>query len=133
MRTLTGRYARQTMDRFFKTLTGISMKQSHKWRAPLLCLLALASTPVLADGDAKAGAAKAATCLGCHGIPGYQNVYPTYHVPKLGGQNAAYIVAALNAYRAGERSHATMKAQAAPLTDQDIQDIAAYFAAFGAK
>jgi cytochrome c553 len=68
------------------------------------------------------------TCTGCHGIKFYKNAYPNYHVPRLGGQNEAYIVSALKAYRSGERSHSTMQAQAGSLTDQDIADIAAYFA-----
>jgi cytochrome c553 len=81
------------------------------------------------EGDPKAGELKATTCLGCHGVPGYSNVYPSYHVPRVGGQHAQYIIAALNAYKNGDRSHKTMQAQAATLSDQDIADIAAYFAA----
>jgi len=83
------------------------------------------SSPGLA-ADAAAGRVKADTCMGCHGIPGYNNVYPTYRVPRLGGQNAAYIEAALKAYRSGERSHPTMQAQANSLSDEDIADIAAF-------
>ena len=89
------------------------------------------SAPVQAEGDVEAGNIKAYTCTGCHGIPGYKNVYPTYHVPKIGGQNYAYLVAALKAYRAGERKHATMEDQAASLSDEDIKDISAYFASLG--
>lgn len=94
--------------------------------------LAVAST-AQAAGDPVEGAKKAKTCLGCHGIPGYRNAYPSYQVPKLGGQHPEYIVAALKAYRSGERIHETMQAQAASLTDQDILDIAAYFAQRPAK
>jgi cytochrome c553 len=83
---------------------------------------------VLAQGDAEAGRLKADTCMGCHGIPGYTTVYPTYHVPKLGGQHAESIVAALQAYKAGERDHDTMHAQAETLSSKDMADIAAYFA-----
>ena len=79
-------------------------------------------------GDPEAGKIKSYTCTGCHGIPGYKNVYPTFHVPKLGGQNEAYIVAALKAYRDGERDHKTMVLQSEALSDEDIADIAAYFA-----
>lgn len=79
-------------------------------------------------GDPEAGRLKADTCLGCHGIPSYKNVYPTYHVPKLGGQHAQYLADALRAYQAGERPHPTMRAQAATMSEQDILDIAAYFA-----
>ncbi len=81
------------------------------------------------EGDPKAGEVKAISCMGCHGIPGYFNVYPSYRVPRVGGQHAAYIVAALKAYKNGDRSHKTMQAQAATLSDQDMADIAAYFAA----
>lgn len=79
------------------------------------------------EGDAERGRVIAYTCFGCHGVPYQKNVYPTYPVPKIGGQTYGYLVSALKAYRAGERNHATMEAQANTLTDQDIRDIAAYF------
>lgn len=82
------------------------------------------------QGDPERGEKIAYTCTGCHGIPFYMNVYPTYTVPKLGGQNQEYLVAALKAYRAGQRKHATMQAQAATLSDQDILDVSAYFVRF---
>lgn len=91
------------------------------------------SWPAAAAGDAAAGQVKALPCMGCHGIPGYSNVYPTYHVPKVGGQHPEYIVAALKAYKAGQRAHKTMRAQAATLSEQDMLDIAAYFASGPAK
>lgn len=81
-----------------------------------------------AQGDPEAGRQKALTCMGCHGIESYSNAYPTYRVPKLGGQHAEYIVAALNAYRSGARPHPTMQSQVAALSEQDIQDIAAFLA-----
>jgi len=84
--------------------------------------------PANASGDAARGKIPAYTCLGCHGIEGYRNAYPSYRVPKLGGQKAAYIVAALQGYRDGEREHPTMQAQVTSLSDQDIEDIAAYLA-----
>ena len=94
--------------------------------------LGLAATgPAHAEGDVEAGKVKAYTCTGCHGIPGYMNVYPTYEVPKIGGQNYAYLVSALNDYRDGKRDHATMKYQASALSDQDIKDVSAYFASLG--
>ena len=83
-----------------------------------------------ATGNPDAGKTKFATCAGCHAIPGYTNVYPTYHVPRLGGQKAEYIVTALKAYQAGERTHPTMHANAFQLSEQDMQDIAAYLASF---
>ena len=87
----------------------------------------LSSANVLAAGDAAAGEQKAQTCMGCHGVDGYFNVYPTYHVPKLWGQHADVIVAALNAYKSGARKHDTMTSQAATLSEQDMADIAAFF------
>lgn len=69
-------------------------------------------------------------CAGCHGIAGYKTAFPeVYSVPKLGGQHAAYIVKALQAYRSGERNHPSMKAIAASLSDRDMADLAAYYAA----
>lgn len=96
-------------------------------------LLLLAPAAALAEGDPAAGKVKAYTCTGCHGIPGYNNVYPTYKVPKIGGQNYAYLVSALKSYRAGDREHPTMVLQASSLSDEDIQDISAFFASLGAN
>lgn len=80
------------------------------------------------QGDPVRGRALSYTCLGCHGIPNYKNAYPTYRVPKLEGQHPEYIVIALQAYKSGERAHPTMQAQSATLSEQDMADIAAYFA-----
>ena len=91
--------------------------------------LAAVASSAHADGDAAAGRVKFETCRGCHAVPGYTNAFPQYHVPKVGGQHAARIVAALHAYKSGERKHPTMVAQAASLSDQDMQDIAAYLSA----
>jgi cytochrome c553 len=97
----------------------------------LACVLAtpaLAQTPAPA-GDAKAAQKKVAMCEGCHGIAGYRTAYPdVYHVPKLGGQQSAYLVNALKAYKSGERKHPSMKGIAAGLSDQDMADLAAYYA-----
>ncbi|QXZ09490.1 cytochrome c4 [Comamonas sp. Y33R10-2] len=83
-------------------------------------------------GDAKAGEGKIAMCIGCHGISGYQASFPeVYKVPMIGGQNEAYIVSALNAYKKGERKHPSMRGIADPLTDQDIADVAAFYAGHG--
>lgn len=79
-----------------------------------------------AEGDSGRGEVLGATCLGCHGITGYRNAYPSYRVPKLGGQKGAYIEAALQAYRDGTRPHPTMQAQGSSLTDEDIADIVAW-------
>ena len=96
----------------------------------LAIALALGLTPILASADEAAierGRALAETCLGCHGVPSYTNVYPSYRVPKLGGQHAEYIVAALKAYQSGERAHSTMQAHSVRLSEGQIQDIATYF------
>ena len=79
-----------------------------------------------AAADPAIGEKKFYTCVGCHGIDDYRNAYPDYSVPRLRHQNSAYIISALQAYKSGERPHATMHAQAASLSDQDMQDIAAY-------
>jgi cytochrome c553 len=79
-----------------------------------------------AAGDPALGEKKFYTCYGCHGIDNYRNAYPDYSVPKLRHQHASYIIAALQEYRDGVRPHATMHAQAASLSDQDMEDIAAY-------
>jgi cytochrome c553 len=98
----------------------------------LLIALAALAVPSYAEGDAAAGKGKTAMCAGCHGLAGFRTAYPeTYHVPKLGGQNAGYIVSALKAYKAGDRNHPTMKAIASSLTDQDMADLAAYYSAAG--
>jgi cytochrome c553 len=89
--------------------------------------------PLDLQGDALRGEVLGYTCLGCHGIDGYKNASPVYHVPKLGGQTADYLEIALQGYRRGTRRHATMQAQAATLADQDIADLAAYFASWQGK
>lgn len=83
-------------------------------------------------GDAAAAKSKVAMCIGCHGIIGYQASFPEVHkVPMISGQNAKYIASALTAYRKGERKHPTMKGIAAPLSDQDIADLSAFYEASG--
>jgi cytochrome c553 len=86
-----------------------------------------------ADGNAEKGKVLAYTCHGCHGVPNYNNAYPHYSVPKLGGQHAGYLISALKAYAAGERSHPTMHAQAASLSDQDRAEIAAFLEGSGVQ
>jgi len=106
----------------------------------LLSMLAVAAAWVLPaaaqdakPGDAKAGQMKAAMCIGCHNIPRYQASFPEVHkVPKIAGQNAKYIVAALGEYKKGDRKHPTMDAVAGSLSDQDIADLAAFYEAQGA-
>jgi cytochrome c553 len=102
---------------------------SYQWVRLVAVTLALTlAGPTQAAGDAERGKLIGYTCLGCHGIENYKNVYPTYNVPKLVGQHAEYIVAALKSYRGKQRSHGTMYAQASSLSDQDMDDVAAYLA-----
>ena len=93
-------------------------------------VLGLTSTGAFAaDGDAKAAESKNSMCIGCHGIPGYKASFPVvYSVPMISGQNAKYVENALQAYKKGERSHPTMRAIALTLSDQDMADLAAYYA-----
>lgn len=92
-------------------------------------IFCLASLNAYAAGDYDAGKVKAYTCTGCHGIAHYKNTYPTYNVPRIGGQNMEYLVLSLKAFKAGERTHNNMNLQAEALSDQDIDDIAVYLAA----
>ena len=87
-----------------------------------------AAAPAGVQGDPHRGKELSYTCLGCHGIDGYRNAYPDYSVPKLEGQSAEYLLAALHGYRDGDRSHLTMHSQASELSDQDMADIAVVFA-----
>jgi cytochrome c553 len=100
----------------------------------ILLLLALAGATFAAQAqDAAEGYKKADMCIGCHGIPGYQASFPQVHkVPKIAGQGGKYIVAALNAYKKGERKHPTMRAIAASLSDKDMADLAAFYETEGA-
>ncbi|MFC5496060.1 c-type cytochrome [Caenimonas terrae] len=83
---------------------------------------------------AKSVEAKVAMCVGCHGIKGYQASFPeVYRVPMISGQSAKYIVSALTAYKQGDRKHPTMRAIAGSLTEQDINDVANFYAANGVE
>jgi cytochrome c553 len=100
----------------------------------VLALVGAAATAVPAGAadivaNPKAAPNKIEQCIGCHGIPGYKATFPeVYQVPMIGGQSAKYIEAALNAYKKGDRRHPSMQGIAASLSDQDIADIAAYYA-----
>ena len=109
------------------------MTTSKPLIAALSAGLILVSTSALAAGNAEQGQLKAYTCTGCHGIATYSNAYPNYRVPKIGGQNQAYLIAALKAYRDGQRKHPTMGAQAGSMSDQDIEDITTYLAGLKKK
>lgn len=77
-------------------------------------------------GNAQTGRTLAYTCQGCHGVTGYKNAYPSFHVPRIGGQSAEYLTQALTEYKKGNRKHPTMQAQAQSFSDQDIADLSAY-------
>ena len=93
--------------------------------ALMACVGALGSAQAQ---DAAAGEKKAAMCIGCHGIVGYQASFPEVHkVPMISGQGAKYIVSSLVAYKKGERKHPTMRGIAGSLSDADMADLAAYY------
>ena len=77
-------------------------------------------------GKTETGRTLVYTCQGCHGVEGYKNAYPSFHVPRIGGQSAEYLTQALTEYKKGNRKHPTMQAQAQSFSDQDIADISAY-------
>lgn len=109
-------------------MTRIALARSMKI-AMLATSACLTSTAFAADpgkGDTQAGRALVYTCGGCHGVTGYENAYPNYHVPRIGGQNYDYLVAALTEYKKGERAHPTMRAQGESMSEEDIRNIAAY-------
>ena len=118
----------------------------HRSRHKLTRLLLAAVVPAIAAlstsapagaqgapvGDAAKGAQKNLMCTGCHGIDGWRTAFPeVYSVPRIGGQHEAYLVKALQQYKSGDRSHPSMRAIAAPLSDQDMADLAAYYAKGG--
>lgn len=97
-----------------------------------LVLSCAATLPVRAQttGSAEAARGKVSMCMGCHGISMYRTAFPeVYSVPMIGGQSPEYIIKALQEYRAGERSHPSMRGVARSLTDKDMADIAAYYGA----
>ena len=99
----------------------------------LRLLIALAAVGLSLNAsaqNAQAGEKKAAMCIGCHGIPDYKASFPeVYRVPMIAGQSAKYIVSALGQYKKGDRKHPTMRAIAASLSEQDMADLAAFYAA----
>lgn len=111
------------------------MKLRHyKTRSFTALAIAFLMVPILAHaqdevvGDADAARSKISMCIGCHGIKGYKATFPeVYHVPMIAGQNAEYIVTALNDYASGARTFPSMEAIAQSLSAQDIADLAAYY------
>ncbi len=114
------------MNKYFRSLLGMT-------GLVVACATGVVATPALAQATAPAAVktsveTKAAMCIGCHGIPGYQATFPEIHrVPMISGQNAKYIVAALNAYKNGDRKHPTMRGIAAGLTDQDMAELGDWY------
>ena len=107
-------------------LASLPLLASAQDTAPTEGTTAATPAPATTAGDAARGRQLVYTCQGCHGVAGYKNAYPNYHVPKIGGQTESYLVSALTAYSKGERKHPTMQAQAQSFSDQDIADIAAF-------
>jgi len=123
------------MNKLLTTLFALAVtcvtSVAHSQAAPA-APAAVAAAPAEPAG-AKSIQAKVAMCIGCHGIPGYQASFPeVYRVPMISGQNPKSIVAALNAYKAGDRKHPTMRGIAETLSEQDINDIANFYAHSGA-
>jgi len=115
----------------FGAQAALAQEKKAKKKAPAKEQVAAVPQPQEIKGDPdNAHRNKIAMCIGCHGIPGYKTAFPdVYHVPKIAGQQPAYLVNALKAYKSGERSHPSMRGIAASLTDQDMADLAAYYGA----
>ncbi|WP_159817153.1 c-type cytochrome [Colwellia sp. 20A7] len=92
-------------------------------------ILALSTTVLMASpvfaGDAAAGKGKSMMCAACHGAEGVSAI-PIY--PNLAGQKEAYLAKQLKAFKSGTRDDPTMKGMSAALSDEDIADLAAYYA-----
>jgi cytochrome c553 len=123
MKNLFVKFAAPCLASAFVAVTGLAVAQ-----AP-------AAAPTAPLGDAVAGGKRGvAVCSGCHGVIGSKTAFPeVYSVPKIGGQQAGYIYAALKAYKTGERANQTMKGLATALSDKDMRDVAAYYAADGGQ
>jgi cytochrome c553 len=117
------------MPRIVRSIAAVVFVASLFASSALFTSSAFAADQIAVDpskGDPQAGRALVYTCGGCHGVTGYKNAYPNYHVPRIGGQNYDSLVSALTEYKKGERSHPTMRAQGESLSEQDIRNIAAY-------
>jgi cytochrome c553 len=107
----------------------MTMKRRYGFTVVSAAVVLLLSVPAWAEGDPTRGRARAQMCEGCHGIADYRTAYPeVYPVPKIGGQQAGYIVKTLQDYKTGARKHPTMRGIAATLSDQDMADLASYYA-----
>ena len=112
------------------------MTNRSSWSAVLFAVAAAAAGQALgqdaAVGNPVVGAQKVRMCQGCHGIEGWRTAFPeVYSVPRIAGQHEAYLVKALHEYKDGDRSHPSMRAIAASLSDKDMADVAAYYAQSG--
>jgi cytochrome c553 len=112
------------------------MTNGKSWSVAVLAAVAVAAVPAwgqnAAVGNPEAGAQKVRMCQGCHGIEGWRTAFPeVYSVPRIAGQHEAYLVKALHEYKDGDRSHPSMRAIAASLSDKDMADVAAYYAQSG--
>lgn len=107
---------------------GAGAQQPAPAAAPAAAPAPAAAAAGTVKGNVARGHEIAFTCQGCHGVTGYRNAYPNYHVPRIAGQHEQYLINALTGYREGTRKHPTMQAQAQSFTPQDIADIAAYLA-----
>ena len=111
-------------------VTGLVNAQTPAAPASPAAANAKAAAP--APGSAKSIEAKTSACFGCHGIRGYHSSFPeVFKVPMISGQNAKYIVAALTAYKNGDRKHGSMHGMASSLSEQDMQEIAAFYESHG--
>ena len=111
------------------TATPAAAQPAAPQAAALPAPAAPAAAPQAVAGNAEAGRHKSSMCVGCHNIPGYKTAFPAvYSVPKIDRQHAGYMVSALRAYKSGERQHPSMRAIAASLSDQDMSDLAAFYA-----
>jgi len=88
-------------------------------------LIASLVSPVFAAGDAQAGKAKSATCAACHGVDGNSSIAAN---PKLAGQHADYLAKQIREFQNGTRANTVMMSMVASFSEQDIEDIAAYYA-----
>jgi cytochrome c553 len=110
----------------FAALSSAAFAQTPAAPQPAAPAAAAAQPAAAPTGSNERGKQLTYTCQGCHGVIGYKNAYPNYHVPRIGGQSAQYLTNALNEYKKGARKHPTMQAQAESFSDQDIADIAAF-------
>jgi len=94
-------------------------------RRPLLMLIGLCMFADAQAGDIEAGKAKSVVCASCHGAAGVSN-NPLW--PNLAGQQAQYLAKQLRSFRDGDRSDPLMSPMAKPLSDEDIENLAAYYA-----